>query len=120
MLTKILKLGLASLVLISLSLVGCNSDSNSATQSESEAGNSRTHTVVIEQMQYKPNEITVSKGDTIIFDNKDIVAHDVTEKNKAWQSPTLNPGDTWTFVPEESADYFCSIHLVMTGKIIVK
>ncbi len=79
-----------------------------------------THTVVIEQMKYKPEEITVKMGDTILFINKDIVDHDVTQEDQSWASPILKMEDTWKFVPEKSDEYYCSIHLVMKGKIIVQ
>lgn len=91
---------------------------NSCSSSAGEAP--KTDTVVIELMKFIPEEITVNKGDTILFINKDIVAHDVTEVNKAWASPTLANGDSWKMEATKSADYFCSIHIIMKGKIIVK
>lgn len=96
-----------------VSLVSCNSgNGNNAVH--------KTDTVVIEQMKFNPQTITVNKGDTVLFINKDIVEHNATEDNKAWQSPTLQMGDSWKFVPEKSADYYCSIHIVMKGRIEVK
>lgn len=80
----------------------------------------KTYTVEIVQMQFQPATLTVNKGDIIIFVNKDIVAHDVTEVNKAWKSPALPLGSSWKMVATKTADYFCSIHVVMKGKIIVK
>ena len=71
-------------------------------------------------MKFQPAELTVNKGDTVIWINKDIVPHDITEINRAWASPLLNTGDTWEKVVTESASYFCSIHVVMKGKLIVK
>jgi len=45
-------------------------------------------------MQFQPQNISGNKGDTVVFINNDIVAHDVTEKNKAWASPQLSPKDS--------------------------
>lgn len=70
-------------------------------------------------MQFQPAELTINKGDTVIFVNKDIVDHDATEVNKAWSSPPLAMGESWKWVATKSADYYCSIHLVMKGKINV-
>ena len=43
----------------------------------------KSYHVDIKQMQFQPSELTVQKGDTIIWTNHDIVAHDITEeKNK--------------------------------------
>ena len=79
----------------------------------------KTYTVEIIQMTFRPAVLKVHKGDTVIFINKDIVAHDATEVNKAWHSPPLATGESWKWVATKSADYYCSIHLVMKGKIIV-
>jgi plastocyanin len=53
--------------------------------------------------------------------NGDIVNHDVTEeKDKVWNSGPLAPGESWSLVVTENTDYYCSIHLVMKGKLIVQ
>jgi plastocyanin len=81
----------------------------------------RFHSVEIRQMQFVPSEIRVHKGDTIAWINNDIVVHDVTEeKNKEWSSSPLPIGSTWKMVAVKSADYYCSIHVVMKGKIVVE
>jgi len=79
------------------------------------------HVVEIKQMQFQPATITVQKEDTIVFVNKDIVMHNVTEQSKAaWSSSTMKPGDSFKLVPKESSNYFCTLHLVMKGKIQVQ
>ncbi|ADY54052.1 hypothetical protein Pedsa_3522 [Pseudopedobacter saltans DSM 12145] len=80
----------------------------------------KVYTVEISQMKFQPEVLKIHQKDTVIFINHDIVAHDVTEINKAWKSPVLNTGDSWKIVMQKSANYFCSIHLVMKGKIIVE
>lgn len=81
----------------------------------------KTDTVVISQMKFQPAELTVHKGDTVIWINKDIVAHDVTQvPNITWTSKSLAPGNSWKMSVEGSDDYFCSIHIVMVGKLIVE
>lgn len=79
----------------------------------------KTYTVEIVQMKFQPAVLNVHRGDTVIFVNKDIVDHDATEVNKAWNSPPLATGDSWKWIATKSADYYCSIHLVMKGEIIV-
>lgn len=80
----------------------------------------KVYIVEIRQMQFKPAELTLQKGDTVVWTNQDIVTHDVTEeKHKLWTSGPLAPGHSWSFVVMESADYYCSIHVVMKGKLIV-
>ena len=81
----------------------------------------RSHSVVIQSMQFQPVELTVQKGDTVVFVNKDILVHDVTEeRRKTWSSAPLSTGETYKMVVLESADYYCSIHPVMKGKLLVQ
>ena len=81
----------------------------------------KVYNVEIKQMQFQPAELALQKGDTVIWLNHDIVSHDVTEeKGKVWTSGPLAPGESWSLVVTESADYFCSIHVVMKGKLIVQ
>lgn len=79
------------------------------------------HTVLIKQMKFEPAELNLHKGDTVLWINKDITDHDVTEETKkAWTSSKLMVGKSWTKVVKESANYYCSIHVVMKGKLIVE
>lgn len=98
-------------------------DSATAAKTEiTESANEKAsvHVVTIENMKFNPATITVNKGDQVTFINKDIVGHNATEVNKVWASPMLQTGQSWTFTPEKTSDYYCMVHLVMKGKIIVK
>lgn len=80
----------------------------------------KTYTVEIKDMKFVPESITVNKGDTIIWINKDIVPHDVTEeKQKVWTSSVIPADGSWKMAVTEAADYYCSIHVVMKGKIVL-
>jgi plastocyanin len=79
------------------------------------------HTVLIQGMKFQPGLITVELGDSITWINKDIVAHNIVAlPDSAWRSNILPSGASWTLVPKKSSDYYCSIHVVMKGKIEVK
>ncbi|MEX6689959.1 plastocyanin/azurin family copper-binding protein [Danxiaibacter flavus] len=81
----------------------------------------QTHIVEIRQMVFSPAEIKVKKGDSITFINHDLVAHDITEaSSKAWTSSPLQPEQSWKLKVTASANYYCSLHAVMKGKIIVE
>ncbi len=110
---RLIKWSSAGAVIACLLFGSCNTSSSNAVKP-------KTDTVVIDQMKFTPAVVTINKGDTVLFINNDIVAHNATEVNKTWASPTLNNGDSWKIVPDKSAGYFCSIHIVMTGKIVVK
>ena len=88
---------------------------------ETEKPAPKLHTVEIKQMKFQPAELVVQKGDTVVWINNDIVAHDVTEESsKAWTSSLMPVGQSWSLVVTQSADYYCSIHMVMKGKLVVK
>lgn len=83
--------------------------------------NSKSYTVEIKAMQFQPGELSVQKGDTVLFVNHDMLVHNVTEeKTKAWSSPSLAPGDSYKMVVNESSDYYCSLHPVMKGKLLAE
>jgi plastocyanin len=78
------------------------------------------HLVEICQMKFVPADLRIRSGDTVEWINRDITSHDVTEvPSKTWQSPALTPGQSWKNVMTSSAEYFCSIHIVMKGRVEV-
>lgn len=80
----------------------------------------RKYTIEIKEMRFQPDDLQVHVGDTVEWINKDLVAHDITEEvNKEWSSGPLNAGKSWDLVVTKSANYFCSIHVVMKGKLEV-
>ena len=79
------------------------------------------HTVEIKQMKFVPAELIVNKGDTVMWINRDLVDHDATEEgNKLWTSGPIAMGGSWSKVVTKSANYYCSIHVVMKGKLTVE
>jgi plastocyanin len=81
----------------------------------------KSYTVEINAMRFQPSELSVQKGDTVVFINNDMLAHNITEQEtKAWASSPLSTGQSFNLVVSESADYYCTIHPVMKGKISVK
>lgn len=79
-----------------------------------------TDTVIINQMKFAPAELTVHVGDTIVWINKGLVAHNVTEeKNKAFYSDTIETGTSWKWVVSQNAEYLCTLHPTMKGKILI-
>jgi plastocyanin len=111
------------LLLTVLIFVGCNNQESNKVPTESaekESHKSQTHIVEIKGMMFEPANLIVHAGDTVIWINKDIVAHDVTEVNKAWASPKLESDSSWKKVITKSDSYYCSIHLVMKGDLTVE
>ncbi|MFA7615028.1 MAG: plastocyanin/azurin family copper-binding protein [Moheibacter sp.] len=111
-------------------LIGCQSQSEQTaaeptaeTETEPEQQQTtgpKTDTVVIYQMQFQPANLTVNKGDTVIWINKDLVAHNVTEDPEgSVKSDTLNTGDSFKLAPDHSFNYICSIHPTMKAQLTV-
>ena len=105
-------------------LIGCSSPSEeniSTGETPEDKPAPALYVVQVEQMKFLPSDISVHKGDTVMWVNNDMVAHDITEeKSKSWSSSLLQPGKSWKLVVKESADYYCSIHAVMKGRIAIK
>lgn len=113
MMKGLLNQALAAL-LLATGLIACNPSGNTA-----EAPG--TDTVYIRQMQFQPAEIYINKWDTVVWINEDLVSHDVTAfPDKAWTSDTILPNASWKSVFGKNADYFCSVHPTMKGKVIIR
>jgi plastocyanin len=85
----------------------------------------RTHTtynVTIEEMQYKPSQLTVYAGDWIVFSNKDLFPHTVTAAGKAFDSQAILPSGLWRYQATKPGVYAygCSFHPPMKGRITVR
>ena len=78
--------------------------------------------VAIEGMKFSPADVVVKPGDSIVWTNKDIVAHTVTAKAGAFDSKVIPPGGTFRFVAKKKGDfvYVCSLHQPMTGDVKVR
>lgn len=116
-------LGISVCLLFSiLFLYSCTSPSEEpATTQTKTTGIHALDTVTIELMKFTPEELSIEKGDTVIWINKGFVAHTVQSyQNNKFYSDTIQPQASWKWVVEDSAAYFCSIHPTMLGKLIIK
>ena len=80
-----------------------------------------THTVTIEGMRFNPDTLTVERGDTIVWVNKDLVPHTVTAAH-AFDSHPIAPQASWTYVARRPGRYayVCTLHPTMKATLIVK
>jgi plastocyanin len=84
-------------------------------QKSAPAANSGT--VVMSQIAYRPTQLSVRKGAEVVFDNRDIAPHTVTEKGGTIDSGLLNPGKSFRLVVDRSFSYICTLHSSMKGQI---
>ncbi len=77
--------------------------------------------VIIQNMTFSPSTLTVPVGTTVTWKNLDNVAHHVVSDTGAFDSGTLNNGQSFnfTFTKAGNYPYHCSIHPSMTGTIVV-
>ncbi len=81
--------------------------------------------VSMKNIQFKPMDITVKKGQTIGWTNDDSVTHNVTKEGGPgadFKSDNVNPGGTYqtTVDTPGKIDYVCTIHPNQRGTITVK
>jgi plastocyanin len=99
---------------------GCNTRENGSGQTHQKTA-AKAHIVLIQQMKFDPAVLTVSAGDTVTWINKDIFDHNVTEQEKnLWMSDVLSPGKTWSKVVKQNATYYCVLHPVMKGSLVIE
>ncbi|HJU15978.1 MAG TPA: cupredoxin family copper-binding protein [Stellaceae bacterium] len=79
-------------------------------------------TVAIHNFQFVPATLTVVAGTTITWQNDDSSPHTVTEKGRVFHSAALDTKETfsYTFTKPGEFTYFCTLHPMMTGRIIVE
>ena len=79
----------------------------------------KTDTITIQQMQFKPSSLSAKKGDTVIWINNDLVDHNVKGEKDLFYSDTISVGESWKWAVTGNADYLCTIHPSMKGKIMI-
>lgn len=78
--------------------------------------------ITIDNFSFTPREITVSKGTTVTWINHDDVPHTVVSTDKKFRSRALDTDEKFSFTFSDTGayGYFCSVHPVMTGRVLVK
>jgi plastocyanin len=76
--------------------------------------------VEIKNLVFTPAEVTAKVGDTIVWDNKDILQHTATATDKAFDVmlPAGKSGSL-TVTKAGAFAYFCKFHPNMKGKVTV-
>ena len=82
----------------------------------------KTHTVTIEGIRFQPPMLTVSRGDTIVWVNKDVVAHTATSKAGGFDSKTIQAEGSWEYTAGTKGEfaYICAFHPVMKATLRVQ
>ena len=92
----------------------------------------RRHVGEIRGMAFHPAVLTVTRGDTVVWINRDIVPHTATAIGErggrggrpTWDTGQLLQGQDSRYVPPPGrtgeAPYVCTLHPTMQGKLIIQ
>jgi plastocyanin len=117
---------LRSIILLFFIIYALNSCSKSSIGDYSGTGVTGTkggpgsNEVWIQGMAYTPSGINVGVGTTITWTNKDAIAHTVTSDSPLFDSGSIAPGGTFSYVfdTQGTFKYHCSFHPSMTASVV--
>jgi len=77
------------------------------------------HIVEMRGLQFQPQRVEVSLGDTVVWVNHDIVPHTSTALDHAWASGLIASDSSWRAVVTQPGvhRYFCTLHTNMRAEI---
>ena len=80
------------------------------------------HVVSVQIAGFEPQVLSVKTGERITWVNKDLFPHTATADNKAFDSGSIAPAGTWTFMAAKPGTYTytCVFHPTMQGTIRVQ
>jgi plastocyanin len=109
---RIIPIAVSSLALLLLPACGGGDDGGAAT----EPG----HVNVVDS-SFKPKTISIAVGDTVTWDFKGDLQHNVIDEDGTFKSKTKGKGYTFThtFNSAGTYDYVCTLHSGMTGTVEV-
>ena len=115
MLRKFSRRHFGLILLASAAMTAANAASPRAQGAEKAAIN-------IDNFAFGPDTLTISRGATVTWTNRDDIPHSIVEANDRFHSKALDTGDSYsfTFAQPGTYDYICGLHPHMKGKIIVK
>ncbi len=118
---------LVAVLLSIVYLVTASTFAGAAARGSAEHGSGPTtaakhHIILIRQVTFEPKVLTVRVGETVEWENEDIVAHTATSDRKGFDSKIILPGAAWTFTAKRKGtySYTCTLHPNMRGKLIVR
>jgi plastocyanin len=82
----------------------------------------KTFVVTMQITGFEPQMLTVASGDRVTWVNKDLFPHTATADDKTFDSHSVAPTGTWTFVAGKPGlyTYICTFHPTMKGSIKVQ
>lgn len=81
----------------------------------------KTHTVEMDGTRFIPETLTVERGDSVVWLNKDPFPHTATA-GRTFDSKRIAAGGSWTYLAREAGEfaYVCTLHPGMKGRLVVQ
>ena len=81
-----------------------------------------TRTVTMKGFRFRPDTVTISAGDTVLWVNADDEAHTVTMDTTELDSGDIAPGSRfrWIFRAKGRYRYHCEVHYKMHAVLVVR
>ncbi len=79
-------------------------------------------TITIDNFTFQAATLNVNAGTRVTWVNRDDVPHKIVSTDKKFSSPVLDTDArfSFTFTAPGTYEYFCSIHPMMKGRVVVK
>jgi amicyanin len=110
-------------VVVGLALVAVAVSTPFGAQAQATKAASRNAvTITIDNFSFNAKTESVAAGSQVTWINRDDVPHKIVSTDKKIVSPVLDTDGrfSYTFTAPGTYEYYCSIHPMMTGKIVVK
>ena len=101
---------------------GMNNSTNQSMGNNSSNVTSNPNMISIQNTTFSPNNLTVRSGTNVQWINNDNKQHQIVSDSGAFQSPMLNPGDSYNFYFAKSGiyGYHDALNSTITGTITVQ
>lgn len=82
----------------------------------------KEYVITMQITGFEPAALTVKPGDRITWINKDLFPHTATADDKAFDSKSVAPAGTWTYVASKAGahTYICTFHPTMKATVTVQ
>jgi plastocyanin len=78
------------------------------------------YTIVLQQMKFGPVPATLHPGDTIVWQNDDILRHSATARDKSFDIDLpAKSSATMTVGAAGTVAFYCKFHPGMTGTLVI-
>ncbi len=107
---------------IVLSVLALAAAATLAVEAREPAESATAAKVTIDNFSFSPATLTVTKGATVTWTNRDDMPHTVVATDKGFASSALDTDQkfSYTFTRVGTFEYYCSIHPRMVGRVVVR